>query len=178
MRIISGNYKGRAITPNKSFNARPTTDFAKESLFNILNNNFDYKTLDVLDLFTGTGSISYEFASRGANFVTCVDISYKNIEFIRKTAEDLQLNIKPVKANVFGFLNYCKKTFNIIFADPPYELNKIDTLPNLILEKKLLKNNGWLIVEHSAKTDLSSCIGFFDKRVYGKVNFSFIKYSE
>ncbi|MBI5220144.1 MAG: 16S rRNA (guanine(966)-N(2))-methyltransferase RsmD [Bacteroidia bacterium] len=174
MRIISGTHKGKPLYPPKNFDARPTTDFAKESLFNILNNHFDLSEISVLDLFSGTGSISFEFASRGCNDVTAVEINFRHYSFIKKAAAEMKFDtIKVVKNNVFTFMKYCKKNYDLIFADPPYDMKNIDSIPGLIFEKKLLKESGRLIVEHSQNTDFSKHPGFIDLRTYGSVNFSF-----
>jgi 16S rRNA (guanine966-N2)-methyltransferase len=176
VRIISGSLKGRSIIAPGNLPVRPTTDFAKESLFNILNNHFDYEGLNVLDLFCGAGNISYEFASRGAGLINAVDINYKCYSFVKETAASLGLEqIKAIKYDCFKFLRACTSFFDIIFADPPYELEGIQNIPFFVFEKKLLNPNGWLIVEHSEKTDLSSHPCFSELRSYGKVNFSIFK---
>lgn len=173
MRIVSGKYKGRLIKPPKNFKARPTTDFAKENIFNILNNNFDFTELRVLDLFSGTGSISYEFASRECQYVTSVESNFKHQIFIKKTIEDLGLdNIRSIKSDVFRFVKSCKEKFDIVFADPPYDLKDIDKIPSFIFEQDILEPEGWLIVEHGDKTNFSKEKGFLELRKYGGVNFS------
>ena len=151
MRIISGSNKGRIIKTPANLPVRPTTDLAKESLFNILNNHFDFEELDVLDLFAGTGNISYEFASRGAKRIVSVDNNFKCAEFIRKAAQEYGFNkiITVQRANVFVFLKYPQVPFDLIFADPPYDMEGIETIPDLIFNQKLLKPGGWLILEHS-----------------------------
>ncbi|MFA8433213.1 MAG: RsmD family RNA methyltransferase [Marinifilaceae bacterium] len=176
MRIISGTHKGRRIVPDKSFKARPTTDFAKENLFNVLNNIIYFEDLEVLDLFGGTGGISYEFASRGAKKVNCVELNFKHASFIRKTAMELNFNqIEVIRGDIFKYLKSCKKKFDLIFADPPYDLPKIDEVPEAILSRDILKKDGLVIVEHSSHTDFSHNPYFFEKRTYGSVNFSFFK---
>lgn len=173
MRIISGTHKGRTIFPPKNLPVRPTTDFAKESLFNILNNNFDFEQVTVLDLFSGTGGISYEFSSRGTNKITAVDSNYKCYAFIKGVADQMNFDgMHVIKADVFSFLKKVKNHYDIIFADPPYELADIPMIPDLVFENNLLKPDGWLIVEHSIKTDLSAKPFFAEKRTYGNVNFS------
>lgn len=175
---MSGTHKGRRITPNKNFRARPTTDFAKENLFNILGNTFNFDELTVLDLFGGTGSISYEFASRGAKEVICVEANYQHLSFIQKTTRELQLNqIIPVKSDVFKFLKSCQQKFDLVFADPPYDLKGIDTIPELIIEREILKKEGLLIVEHSSENNFSYHPFFVEKRSYGSVNFSFFQFT-
>lgn len=179
MRIVSGKYKGRHISPPKNFRARPTTDFAKENIFNILNNNFDFSELEVLDLFSGTGSISYEFASRECISVISIESNFKHHLFIKKTIEELGLqNVKAIKSDAFRYVKSCNKTFDIIFADPPYELKEIETIPTHIFEHQILKKDGWLIVEHGDKTNFSKQAGFKETRKYGGVNFSIFEHYE
>jgi len=175
VRIISGKYRGKNIFPGKNFKARPTTDFAKESLFNIFNNNYDFDGLKVLDLFSGTGSISYEFVSRGCNDVTAVEINHRHVAFIKKISDEIKADIRIVENDIYKFLKYCDTSFDIIFADPPFDMKDIDKLPELILEKKLLSENGWLIVEHSDNNDFTRHPNLDMKKNYGKVNFSFFK---
>lgn len=179
MRIISGTHKGRPINPPNNMPVRPTTDMAKESLFNVLNNYLDFSELDVLDLFAGTGGISFEFASRGAKQVTSVDIHVKCYDFIKKTAVAMNFPmIHTVKANVFQYIKMVKRKYNLIFADPPYDLENIETIPESIFENQLLLPEGWLIIEHSKDLHFESHPYFFQRRTYGKVNFSFFVNSE
>jgi 16S rRNA (guanine(966)-N(2))-methyltransferase RsmD len=176
MRIVSGDFKGRIFNPPKNFKARPTTDIAKEGLFNILSNNFDFDEISVLDLFSGTGSISFEFASRGCKSIHLVEMASSHLEFIYKVKKDLGFNqITTIRHDVFKFLKICKIQFDVIFADPPYELSGVDLIPQLVFERKLLKDNGWLIVEHSKKIDLSILPYYTETRNYGNVHFSFFK---
>ncbi|MBE9488297.1 MAG: RsmD family RNA methyltransferase [Bacteroidetes bacterium] len=176
MRIISGEFGGRIISPPSNFKARPTTDFAKENLFNVLNNRLDYEECDVLDLFGGTGGIGYEFASRGAKQVTTIEMDFHHSRFIEETIKKLKIeNMKVVKTNVFVFIKRFKATWDVVFADPPYALEGIDELPNLIFEKKLLNEGGLFIFEHSKDKDYSSHPHFKEKRTYGSVNFSFFQ---
>lgn len=176
MRIISGTHKGRRISPDKNFKARPTTDFAKENLFNVLNNIIDFEDLSVLDLFSGTGGISYEFASRGAKKVMCVEKNYNHYSFIQKTIKELKFEqIQAVKSDVFRFLRNFPQKFDLIFADPPFEMKSMETIPKLVFEKELLTEDGILIVEHGSTNDFSAHPNFWDKRTYGSVNFSFFK---
>lgn len=176
MRIISGTHKSRNIVAPKSLPVRPTTDFAKESLFNILGNYFDFDTITVLDLFSGTGNITYEFASRGCKKITSIDENFNCCSFIKKTITSLDFqNVTVIKSDVFSFLKYCKDPFDLIFADPPYEHKQIETIPNLVFEKKLLNKEGWLILEHSASNDFTNHSCFFEQRNYGKVNFSIFR---
>lgn len=173
MRIVSGKHRGRVVYPPKNLPVRPTTDFAKESIFNILNNHFEFDGLKILDLFAGTGNISYEFASRGCGEITAVDMNYSCCEFIKKTAAAFGMKeIKVIKADVFGFLKKTTGGFHIIFADPPYELEKIRDLPEIVFSAELLKPDGWLIVEHGPDTDISHLPRFSEQRTYGNVNFS------
>ena len=176
MRIISGKYKGRQIHPPKSFRARPTTDYAKEALFNIIENTFDIPDLHVLDLFGGTGNISYEFASREAQKIIVVEKDRVHASFIIQTAKNLGFDqIKVICTDVFIILKKMNERFNLIFCDPPYDMKKIETLPGIILEKNMLMENGWLIIEHSSRVNLKNLPGFFEHRYYGSVNFSFFK---
>ena len=173
MRIISGSCGGRTINPPKNLRARPTTDFAKENLFNVLGNVVDFEGIDVLDLFAGTGSISYEFASRGAASVTSVEINAVHYNFIRATAKTYGLtNIHPVKANVFLYLKSCAKKYDVIFSDAPYDLEGSESVVDMVLEKGLLKEGGIFIFEHSKDKDFSSHPRFSRLRSYGSVQFS------
>ena len=173
MRIISGSCGGRTINPPKNLRARPTTDFAKENLFNVLGNVVDFEGIDVLDLFAGTGSISYEFASRGAASVTSVEINAVHYNFIRTTAKTYGLtNIHPVKANVFLYLKSCAKKYDVIFSDAPYDLEGSEAVVDMVLEKGLLKEGGIFIFEHSKDKNFSSHPRFSRLRSYGSVQFS------
>jgi 16S rRNA (guanine(966)-N(2))-methyltransferase RsmD len=176
MRIISGQYKGRIINPPRNLRARPTTDFAKENLFNVLNGfGFDYGECDVLDLFAGTGSVSYEFASRGARSVTAVEINAVHWAFIRRMAGELGFDgrLFAVKANVFNYLRACTRQFDIVFSDAPYDLPGSEEVIPLVLEGGLLKEDGVLIFEHSSKgQDFSSHPRFLQTRSYGSVQFT------
>jgi len=175
VRIISGSHKSRRINPPKNLPVRPTTDLAKESLFNILANYFDLEGLSVLDLFAGTGNISYEFASRYTNEITAVDLNFKCASFIKSTALQMGFtNIKVIRRNVFDFLKKTNKTYDIIFADPPYDLDGIEKIPQLVFDNNLLNKDGWLIIEHSKETKLDNHPNFFQIRKYSKVNFSIL----
>jgi 16S rRNA (guanine966-N2)-methyltransferase len=177
IRIISGTHRSRVIHAPKNLPVRPTTDFAKESIFNILNNHFEFDELKVLDLFSGTGNITYEFLSRECKDIISVDDSYLCCSFIKKTIEAFKLpKARVIKADAFSFLKNNTETYDIIFADPPYDLEKIPQIAPLVFEKKLLRENGWLIVEHGPSTDLSSQEHFKEKRKYGNVNFSIFYY--
>ena len=176
MRIISGKYRGRTIVPPRNLRARPTTDFAKENLFNVLGNLVDFEDLDVLDLFSGTGSISYEFASRDARSVTSVEVNSVHHNFIRQTARDLKFeNFFAVKANVFLYLKSCVKKFDLIFSDAPYDLEGSEEVIRLVFERDLLTEDGILIFEHSKDQDVSHFPHFWQTRSYGSVQFSFFR---
>lgn len=173
MRIVSGKYKSRRILVPPNLKARPTTDFAKEGLFNILANTVDWKETIALDLFSGTGSIAFEMVSRGCPRVVTIESEYKHWQFINKTKELLNADeLYPLKADVFKFLASCKEQFDLIFADPPYDMKEIETIPNIIFERNLLKPEGILILEHSKKIDFSSHANFSNMRTYGNVRFS------
>lgn len=177
MRIISGKYKGKRLIAPKKLPVRPTTDMAKEGLFNILNHRFHFEETQVLDLFSGTGNISYEFASRGAVSITAVDGHVGCIQFIYKTATELEFPINVKKADVFKFLERDKAKYDIIFADPPYDFKEdlFLKLPDLVFKNRLLKEGGVLIVEHSPQTSLDEHPHFRDKRKYGSSIFSFFE---
>lgn len=153
--------------------ARPTTDFAKEGLFNILANIIDWEETIALDLFSGTGSIAFEMVSRGSPRVVTVESEYKHWQFINKTKVLLNAEeLYPLKADVFKFLTSCKEPFDLIFADPPYDITEIEKIPNIIFERNLLKPEGIFILEHSKKIDFSSHPNFNNMRIYGNVRFS------
>ena len=174
IRIISGTHKGRIVHAPKNLPVRPTTDFAKESLFNILHNYYDYESCKVADLFCGTGNITYEFLSRGCPDIISVDDNHHCCAFVKKTIESFKMeHARVVRADVFSFLKNNIETYDLIFADPPYNLDGIDRIPALVFEKKLLRENGTLIVEHGERTDLSQHPNFQEKRKYGNVHFSF-----
>ena len=176
MRIIGGKYKGRRIVPPGNLKARPTTDYARESLFNILNNRIDFEGLTVLDLFSGTGSISYEFASRGAGEVHLVERDVKHIAGIRRIIKDMEMtNIKPIHIDVRAYLKACKFKYDLVFADPPYELKWLKSLPDLISEANVIKEEGFIIIEHPKNMSFEGHKLFFEHRNYGGVNFSFFR---
>ena len=176
MRIISGNLRSRRINPPANLPVRPTTDMAKEALFNIINNEYYFEGLDVLDLFAGTGSISFEFCSREANSVTSVDKNPKCVKFISDTKEALNLDmLEVVQADAFKFLERNFKKYDIIFADPPYDMPDFNKLADLIIDKDILNDDGLIIIEHSKKTNFNSSPNCFQTRKYGSVNFSFFK---
>lgn len=177
MRIISGKYKGKRLTAPKKLPVRPTTDMAKEGLFNILNNRYYFDGLKVLDLFSGTGNISFEFASRDAGEIIAVDSFPGCVQYISKTAKELDFPIDAIKSDVFKYLERTLEKFNIIFADPPYSFDQAQFLKivDLVLERDLLLEDGLLIVEHSDQTDLSSHPDFSEQRKYGGSIFSFFQ---
>ena len=174
MRIIGGDLGGRRINPPaKMPYTRPTTDIAKEGLFNVIENNLEIASLKTLDLFGGTGSISYELASRGAAHCTIVEKDTSMYEFIKKTAASLQLeNFSIVKMDVFKFIAQCNDTFDFIFAGPPYALGAIDELPKKIVEKNLLNPNGWFVLEHTPRNNYEKFPLFVTARNYGTTIFS------
>ncbi|MGQ2984194.1 16S rRNA (guanine(966)-N(2))-methyltransferase RsmD [Flavobacterium sp.] len=179
MRIISGKYKGRRISPPKGLPVRPTTDMSKESLFNILNNRFDFEGLKVLDLFSGTGNLSYEFGSRGAAAITAVDADFGCIKFIKQTAAEFDFNISAVKSDVLKFLSGHKSTYDIVVADPPYNSTQkeFEAVVTQVFENNLLNEGGMMIIEHSKHTPLNHLKHFsFDKK-YGGSIFSFFEIS-
>ncbi len=176
MRIIGGKLKGKTILPPAGYKARPTTDFAREALFNILDNEYEFDDLKVLDLFGGTGAVSYEFASRGVGRVYCVEMSRENASFIKTEALRLGLgNVTMVRDNVFDFLNVCHEKFDIVFADPPYAIEGLETIPDKVFEKDILHPDCYFILEHGPGHDFSSHPHFFKQRSYGKVHFTFFK---
>ena len=177
MRIISGLYKGRRITAPKKLPVRPTTDMAKEALFNILNNRYYFDDISVLDLFAGTGNISYEFASRGTEQIICVDKNYGCTRFIAQTSEEFDFDIQVIKADVLKYLETTKQKHNIIFADPPYDvgIDVFSKIPELVFQNQLLEDNGVLIVEHSKHTNLSEIKNYSYSKSYGGNMFSFFE---
>ncbi len=177
MRIISGIHKGRKIIAPKKLPVRPTTDLAKESLFNILNNRFYFDEISVLDLFAGTGSISYEFASRGSENITAVDQDFGCVKFINQISDDLELNIQVLKADVFKFLENSFQKYKIIFADPPYALSEeqFKNIHDLVFKNNLLEDDGLLIIEHSKHTKLTGLEHYAFGKVYGGNAFSFFE---
>jgi len=174
MRIIGGELGGRKIAPpSRMPHTRPTTDIAKEGLFNIIENNLDISQLKTLDLFGGTGSISYELASRGAKELAVVEKDPVMYEFIKKTATTLELkNFVVTRADVFKFISQSAEKFDLIFAGPPYALNTIDELPVKIFEKQLLNTGGWLVLEHTPRNNYESHAAYSTQRNYGTTVFS------
>lgn len=174
MRIIGGEHGGRKFNPpNNMPHTRPTTDIAKEGLFNVLQHKLDFEELKTLDLFGGTGSISYELASRGVQDLTVVEKDANMYEFIKKTSTALRIeNMKVIKMDVFKFIESCTDKFDFIFAGPPYALTNIDDLPRLIFEKHLLKPGGWFVLEHTPRNDYKSFPFYKTERNYGTTVFT------
>ena len=178
MRIISGKYKGRRISPPKGLPVRPTTDMSKEALFNVLNNHFNFEGLKVLDLFAGTGNISYEFASRGCTPITSVDGDFGCVKFIKQVAAEYDFNIAATKSDVYSYLEKCKTSYDIIFADPPYgfEQKTFERIIELVFERELLNADGMMVIEHSKYTKLNHMIHFSFQKSYGGSIFSFFEF--
>jgi 16S rRNA (guanine966-N2)-methyltransferase len=174
MRIISGIHGGRRIQPPANMpHTRPTTDIAKEGLFNILQNQLDFEELTTLDLFGGTGCISYELASRGVHDLTIVEMDTKMYDFIKKTSEELGFeNFKVIKSEVFGFIKSCTNKYDFIFAGPPYALTTIDEIPGSIFERDLLKPGGRFVLEHTPRNDFRKAAHYVRERNYGTTIFS------
>jgi len=177
MRIIGGRLKGKSVNPPMGYKARPTTDFAKEGLFNTLVNEFDFEEIKVLDLFGGTGSISFEFASRGCSDIVCVEMNAQNSAFISRSAASLGIasNIQIVHHNVFDFIPLCHRQFDIVFADPPYALEGLDSIPDKIFEKDIVLPGGYLILEHPADYSFEGHPYFRKEKKYGNVHFSYFR---
>lgn len=174
MRIIGGKAAGLRLNPPQNLPVRPTTDIAKEALFNILNNKIDFDGLECLDLFAGTGNISFELASRGAGKVTSVDLHGKCILYISETAKKLDLQqIKTRKADVFKYIKNDKDQYDLIFADPPYDIGQLPLLAQMVLENNLLKKDGLLIVEHPSNRKMLEHPNYVETRQYGNSSFSF-----
>lgn len=176
MRIIGGRLRGKMILPPNGYKARPTTDFAKEGLFNVLNNEYEMDGLQVLDLFGGTGSISYEFISRGASKVYCVEMLPLHANFIKAQAAKFGMdNLVVVRHNVFEFLDICREKFDIIFADPPYALEDLATLPDKVFSKNILHPGAYFILEHPEDHNFENHPYFVKEKRYGNVHFSFFE---
>ena len=176
MRIITGIYKGRRFDIPRTFKARPTTDFAKENIFNVLNGYVDFETCRTLDLFSGTGSISLEFLSRGCPEVVSVEADRDHYAFIKKCIEKLGTERSTlIRGDVFKFLSGCRRQFDLIFADPPYELKRLEELPSIIFANDLLSPGGLFVFEHGKRNDFSSSPYFVEHREYGSVNFSMFR---
>ncbi|MBK6285168.1 MAG: 16S rRNA (guanine(966)-N(2))-methyltransferase RsmD [Draconibacterium sp.] len=176
MRIVGGLYKGRIFKPAKNFKARPTTDIAKEGLFNILENRYDFSNKSVLDIFSGSGSIGYEFVSRGCKDAVLVEKDFIHHRFIVEVSKTLGLNnVKAFKLDAFAFLSRYQGHFDIIFADPPFDLKNFADVPDAVLDTQMLSENGLFIIEHPKEYDFSKHRFFKENRKYGKVNFSFFE---
>jgi 16S rRNA (guanine966-N2)-methyltransferase len=176
VRIISGRFRSKQIHPPSNIPVRPTTDFAKESLFNILNNIVDFEETRVLDLFAGTGSISFEFISRGSGQVTAIDTNPNCIAFIQRMAGEMKTDsLMAIRTDVFRFIKSPGTSYNLVFADPPYDMEEIDTLPVKILSGTLLETDGWFIMEHSRHYEFSEHPDFYDHRKYGNVHFTIFR---
>lgn len=178
MRIITGQYKGRHFEVPRSFKARPTTDFAKENIFNVLNGYLDMEDAVCLDLFAGTGSITLEMLSRGASQVVSVELDRDHHNFIRQCLQKLgDEKCALIRGDVFRFLKGCHQKFDLIFADPPYALLTLATIPDIVFEKELLAENGVFVFEHGKQNDFSQHPHFVEHRAYGSVNFTIFKNS-
>lgn len=178
MRVISGIYKRRRFDVPNSFKAHPTTDFAKENLFNVLSNNyFDFEDgVTALDLFAGTGSISIELVSRGCDKVISVEKDPQHLSFISQVMREVKTDkCFPVRADAFKFIEKCSEQFDFIFADPPYALKDLQSIPGRIFENGLLKENGLLVLEHGKDQNFEDDPHFIERRIYGSVNFSFFR---
>lgn len=176
MRIVGGDLRGKQINPPANFKARPTTDFAKEGLFNILSNQYDFEEISVLDLFSGTGSISFEFASRGCKDITAVEMNPLHASFIKSQSAKLlgrEFSLQVVHHNVFDFLKICTKKYDLIFADPPYDLAGFNNVPDKILGSDILLDGGLFIFEHPKDYEFKNSPHFLKERNYGNVHFSF-----
>jgi 16S rRNA (guanine(966)-N(2))-methyltransferase RsmD len=176
MRIIGGALKGKTILPPAGYKARPTTDFAREALFNILDNEYEFEDLKVLDLFGGTGAVSFEFGSRGVGRVWCVEMARENASFIKREAQRLGLdNVTMVRDNVFDFLTVCHEKFDIVFADPPYALEGLETIPDKVFAADILHPDCYFILEHGGEHSFREHPHFFKEKEYGRVHFTFFK---
>lgn len=173
MRIIRGKYGRRRFDVPQNITARPTTDFARENIFNVLENFCDFDDTTALDLFGGTGAISFEFLSRGCEAVTVVEQANTQVNFIKSVKAKLCAdNLKIIKGDVFKFVDTCRESFDFIFADPPYDHPRFSEIPGLILSSKCVKSGSTVIIEHNKNHDFSALPGFKEKRTYGSVNFS------
>lgn len=174
MRIIAGTLRGRRLDPPQNLPVRPTTDMARESLFNILNNYVDYEDCAVMDLFAGTGAVSFEFVSRGAREVTAIDINAQCTDFIKRSADRMGVgNLHVVRADVFDLLKRANRRFDIVFADPPYAIEGLAKLPDMVFERGVLTDDGIFVLEHPREYSFEEHPRFWQHRAYGKVNFTF-----
>ena len=178
MRIIGGTHRGRRIVPPAGFRARPTTDFAREALFNILANRINFDEARVLDLFSGTGSISYEFASRGVPLIHLVEIDQRHIAGIKRIISEIGFtSIKAIHIDVRSFLKTCNEKYSVVFADPPYDLPWLKEIPSLVLKSNIIEEDGFFVMEHPRNMQFNDEPGFFEHSSYGGVNFSFFRNS-
>lgn len=176
MRVISGIYKRRRFDVPRTFKARPTTDFAKENLFNVLNNHIDFEGISALDLFAGTGSISIELVSRGCDRVISIEKEPAHHSFIIKIMKEVQTDrCLPIRGDVFKFISNSREQFDFIFADPPYALKELESIPDLIFQNELLKEEGLFVLEHGKENNFEEHPHFIERRAYGSVNFSFFR---
>lgn len=176
MRVIGGKLKGKTFWPPQGYSARPTTDFAREALFDILDNEYEFDEMQVLDLFGGTGAVSYEFASRGAGHVWTVEMNRDNASFIRGQASRFGLdNLTVVHSNVFDFLPLCREKFDIVFADPPYALDGLEGIPDKVLSAGILHPDRYFVLEHGSEHSFREHPCFVKEKVYGRVHFSFFE---
>ena len=176
MRIISGTFKGRRIATPKNLNARPTTDFAKEGLFNLLDNRFDYTDTNILELFAGSGNIGLEFVSRGVRHVTALEWDARNLAFLKKVCGELHIsNYQPLRADVFEFVKTSSGPYDLVFADPPYANPRLAEIPDLVFGSNLVAPKGWLILEHGRANNFAEHPNFVEERHYGNVHFSFFQ---
>lgn len=176
MRIIGGKLKGKFIEPPMGFKARPTTDYAKEALFNILDNEYEFDDLKVLDLFAGSGSISYEFVSRGVGHVWCVEMNPQNAAFITSESRRLGIsNLTVVRHNVFEFLPICREKFDLVFADPPYALDDLQDIPDKVFAQDIIHPGGYFILEHGDEHSFTDHPCFVKEKTYGRVHFTFFE---
>jgi len=178
VRIISGQFKGRKLLPVNLKNTRPTTDFAREGLFNILRSRLDFDDMDILDLYSGTGAIALEFISRGCQSAVAVDNQVQSVKYIAKTKDLWGIeNLEIIKSDVLKYLKKCHSKFDLIFADPPYESKDYSNIIDFVFEKELLKEDGFLVVEHDKRTKFESSVDFEFQRSFGNVNFSIFRQS-
>lgn len=176
MRIITGIYKGRHFDIPRSFKARPTTDFAKENIFNVLTQYVDFDGAEALDLFSGTGSISLELVSRGCQTVVSVEMDRDHHRFIQECLKKLNTKVCiPIRGDVFRFVKSCRQQYDFIFADPPYALKELPQIPDLVLQKGILKEDGIFVFEHGKDHDFSEHPNFIEHRQYGSVNFTLFR---
>ena len=175
MRIITGQYKGRHFDIPRSFKARPTTDFAKENIFNVLTQYVDFDGAEALDLFSGTGSIALEMASRGCRQVVSVEMDRDHHRFISECVKKLGAPIIPIRGDVFRFIKSCRQQYDLIFADPPYALEQLPQIPDLVIGRQLLKDGGIFVFEHGKDHDFTQHPNFIEHRQYGSVNFTLFR---